>query len=410
MGLAADLPDTSAGIRRAHSSFRGKACHNRRGSGFADRRPRSSCSRRSQGARSRRPERRRRAISSSSHPTARPSRARSRTTTCTSAAARPSDLAGDTSISAADVYIASGAHLDTCFMPPSSNGGCTAGRSLTIGSTRPDQHRQRDRPRGRQRHRAARRQPRAAGRRRQRSRRHRHRRARVAAARARSRSPRPGPVSLSSGRTTRRRSTRPGAPVSIHGTTVSLSGDVDTLRAATRTSRAPARSTSRRRAGRSSVYGNVNAAGRDGSAATARRVTLRGTDVRVGQIDASAGSSSAGAPGLPAPVDAAGTTSLSISGLGRHARLERPLHLRRDRRRQHPPRERRTGRWPGRSTRPGANADSAPPSGGGSIVISGAGVATGQLFTNGGSRSHLGRPRRERQQRRDQLDRRGLDR
>jgi hypothetical protein len=292
-------------------------------------------------------------------------------------------LAGDTSISAADVYIAGGANLDTCFVPPSSNNGCTAGRNLTIGSSG---------------------------------------QINIGSGidlEAGSGTPRPGgslvlqgagvavaggidtagsagggsgsvtvassgPIALSSAYY-QASVYAPGAAVSIHGTTVSLSGDLDTYGSDPNiTSAGPIDVGAA--TGPLNIHGNVNAGGRDSSGGNGASVTLRGTDVNVGQIDASAGSSSVGAPGAAGTVDAAGTTSLSISGSIDTRGSSGPttfgatgggnIHL--------------ASGGPvvaGTIYASGANADSAPPSGGGSVVIAAAGVTTGQIFTNGGSRS-----------------------
>ena len=292
-------------------------------------------------------------------------------------------LAGDTSISASDVYIAGGANLDTCFVPPSSFNGCTAGRNLTIGSSGQINI------------------------------------GSVIDLEAGSGTVRPGgslvlsgagvavsgsidtagsggggsgsvtiassgPIALSSAYY-QASVYAPGAAVSIHGTTVSLSGDIDTYGSDPNiTSAGPIDVGAA--TGPLNIHGNVNAGGRDSSGGNGASVTLRGTDVNVGQVDASAGSSSVGAPGAAGTVDAAGTTSLSIAGTvdtrgstgptGFGASSGGNVHL--------------ASGGPvlvGTVYASGANADSAPPSGGGSVVISGAGVATGQVFTNGGSRT-----------------------
>jgi hypothetical protein len=292
-------------------------------------------------------------------------------------------LAGDTSISAADVYIAGGANLRTCFVPPSANTGCPAGRNLSIassgqinigapisltagtGTARPggslalqgagitvsgeiDTSGSGGGGSGS-----------------------------VSIASS-------GPVSLSSFYY-QPSVNAPGAPVTIHGTSISLSSDINTAGSDTAiTSGGPVDVEAS--TGPVNIHGNINASGRDGSGGAGAPVVVRGTDVRLGRVDASAGNSTTGPPGPAGTVDIAGTTSLSLSDYvdtrgasgasGYPATGGNNIHI--------------ASGGPvltGDIYSAGANADSAPPSGSGSVVIVGAGVATGQIFANGGSRS-----------------------
>jgi hypothetical protein len=296
-------------------------------------------------------------------------------------------LAGDTAISAADVYIAGGANLRTCFVAPSDDNGCTTGRNLAIGSTgqlnigsginlqagagtvRPGGNLVLQ----------------GAG-------------ITVSGAidTSGSMGGGSGSVAIASSGAVALSSAfyqasvnAPGNAVSIHGTSISLSGDLDTEGSDPNiTSAGPidVEATT----GPLNLHGNVNAYGRGSSGGNGAGVTLRGTDVHVGQIDASAGSSNVGAPGAAGTVDVAGTTSVSTSNVDTSGASGAStfgatgggnIHI--------------ASGGPvltGNVTASGSNADTAPPSGGGSIVIAGAGVATGQIFTNGGSRSGTSGP------------------
>jgi hypothetical protein len=297
-------------------------------------------------------------------------------------------LAGDTSITAADVYIAGGANIRTCFVPPSSNTGCNGGRSLTItssgqinigagisltggtGAARPGGSLVLQ----------------GAG-------------ITVGGEIDTSGSGGGGSGSVtiaSSGAVSlsafsyQPSVNAPGAAVSIHGTSISLSGDIDTEGSDNViTSAGPVDVESS--SGAVNIHGDINASGRDGSAGAGASVVVRGTDVRIGRVDASAGNSTTGPPGPAGTVDIAGTTSVSLSDYvdtrgasgasGYAATGGNSIHI--------------ASGGPvltGDLYSAGANADSAAPSGGGSVVIVGAGVSTGQIFANGGSRTGAAGP------------------
>lgn len=293
-------------------------------------------------------------------------------------------LAGDTAIVASDVYFAAGSSLRTCFVQGVGDNACTVGRNLTIQSAGQINI--------------------GSG----------------ISLTAGAGTPRPGGslamsgssitvsggidtsgsmgggsgyVSLSSPGAISLSSPfyqasvyAPGALVSIHGASVALSGDLDTAGsdpsivtgggidvAATN--------------GALRIGGNVDASGRDASGGSGADVSLRGGDVRVGRVDASAGSSAVGAPGYAGNVGVAGSASVTISdyidtrgssgpttfgatGGGNVALTSSGPIL------------------AGNIYASGADANAALPSGAGSIVISGGAVAVGELFTNGGSRAN----------------------
>ncbi len=291
-------------------------------------------------------------------------------------------LAGDTTLTANDVYFAAGSSLRTCFVQGVGDNACTAGRSLTI---------------------------RSAG--------------EITLGSGISLvggtgTPRPGgslvlqgtaitvgggidtsgsngagsgyviingsgPVSVSSN-PFQASINAPGGAVSIHGSSIALSGDLNTAGAdATILSGGLV---DLETGGPLTVRGNINASGHDNPAGNGAAVTLRGSDVRAGRIDASAGSSTTGPAGVPGTVDVGGTTSVSLSdyidtrgasgasgfpasgGANVGIKSAGPVTI-------------------GTVFATGASADSAPPGGAGNIGITGAGVATGQLWANGGNRT-----------------------
>jgi hypothetical protein len=292
-------------------------------------------------------------------------------------------LVGDTAIIANDVYLAGGSALRTCFVAPASDNGCTAGRNLLIqatgqinigsgisltagsGTLRPggslvmtgssisveggiDTSGSMGGGSGS-----------------------------VAISS-------PGAIALSSAYF-QASVNAPGAPVSIHGASVALSGDLTTAgsdAAIVTGGGVDVAATT----GPLRINGNVNSSGRDASGGSGADVSLRGGDVRVGRIDASAGSSSLGAPGYAGNVGVAGNSSISIGDYidtrgasgptgfgatgGGNVSLSSPGTI-----------------IASNIFTAGSNGDSAPPSGAGSIVISGGAVAVGQLLANGGNRS-----------------------
>jgi hypothetical protein len=292
-------------------------------------------------------------------------------------------LSNDTSIVAADVYIASGASLRTCFVAPSSDNACTVGRSLSIqssgqinigsGITL------------------------TAG--------------AVGSRPAGSLFLRGASITVSGGIDTsgsmaggsgtvevvstgaialgapyyQASVNAPGVPVSIHGGSVALTGDINT--GGSDASIISAGSVDVSATGALRIAGNVNASGRDSSGGTGANVSLRGGDVRVGRVDASAGSSSTGAAGLAGAVGVTGNSAITVTdyidtrgasgGAGFGATGGGGVTL--------------TSGGPilaGNVYASSANADGAPPTGAGAIVINGGAVAVGQLFTNGGNRAN----------------------
>jgi hypothetical protein len=292
-------------------------------------------------------------------------------------------LAGDTSISAADVYLSGNATLRTCFVAPSSDNGCTVGRSLSIQSSG---------------------------------------QINIGTGinlSAGSGTPRPGgslflsgaSVTVSGGIDTsgsmaggsgavqilspgaialgapyyQASINAPGANVTVHGASVALTGDVDTAGSdANIISGAPVDLASSTGALR--IAGNINTSGRDSSGGTGANVSLHGTDVHVGRIDAGAGSSSTGAAGLAGSVSIAGSASVTVtdyidtrgaSGAANYgATGGGSVNI--------------TSAGPvlaGTIYASSANANGAPPTGAGAISVSGTNVALGQLFTNGGNRA-----------------------
>ena len=125
-----------------------------------------------------------------------------------------------------------------------------------------------------------------------------------------------GPISLSSA-SFQASVNAPGAPVTIHGRSVSLTGDVDS--AGTDAANPSAGTVDIAATGGAlSLRGNVNANGRDNPAGNGANAALSGTDVRVGRIDTSAGASSTAGPGLAGSVSVAGSSSVTISDIHRH--------------------------------------------------------------------------------------------
>jgi hypothetical protein len=297
-------------------------------------------------------------------------------------------LAGDTSLAAADVYIAGGAILRTCYVPPSNDNGCTSGRFLQITSSGQinigsginlSAQAGTNRPGG----------------------------SLVLQANGSiavsngidtsgSMGGGSGSVSITSGSTIALSSpyyqstvNAPGAGVAIHGTSVSLSNGINTAGSdAAIISGAPVNV-----GGTSSVviHGNVTSNGRDASGGNGASVTLYGTSVNVGRVDASAGTSSTGAPGIAGAVTINGTTAVTISDYidtrGSSGATGYPSTPGAN--------IRITSGGPvltGALNASGANADSSTPSGSGTVFVSGAAVATGQVFTVGGSRSGTAGP------------------
>jgi hypothetical protein len=293
-------------------------------------------------------------------------------------------LAGDTAIIASDVYFASGSSLRTCFVQGIGDTACTAGRALTIASTG---------------------------------------QINIGTGinlTAGSGTPRPGGslamagssitvsggidtsgslggpsgyVSLSSPGAIALSSPfyqasvySPGALVSIHGASVALSGDLNTAgsdAAIVTGGDVDVAATN----GALRIGGNVYANGRGNSGGSGANVSLRGGDVRVGRIDVSAGSSPLGPPGYAGNVGVAGSASVTISDYIDTRGASGPTTFG------------ATGGGnvalsssgpilAGNIYASGADADAAPPSGAGSIVISGGAVAVGQLFTDGGNRAN----------------------
>ena len=115
-------------------------------------------------------------------------------------------------------------------------------------------------------------------------------------------------------------------------------------------------------------------------------MTLRGSDVRVGRIDASAGSNATSLAGAPGAVSIAGSASVTVSdyidargatgAAGWVSTGGGSVSI--------------SSRGPvlaGTIYASAANSNSAPTGNGGPISISGSAVAVGQLFTNGGNRA-----------------------
>jgi hypothetical protein len=293
-------------------------------------------------------------------------------------------LAGDTTIVANDVYMAGGATLRTCFVPPASDNGCPIGRNLAIQSTgqinigsgidltagagalRPGGSLA------------------LAG-------------ASVAVSGAIDTSgsmgggsgtvaiSAPGAISLSSPWYAASVNA-PGAAISIHGASISVSGDLSSAGSAAPIVTAGGMDVAATN-GALRIGGNVTASGLDGASGSGADISLRGGDVRVGTIDASAGSSSAGPPGYAGNVGVSGSASVSISGSVDTRGASGPTTFG------------ATGGGnvalisggpilAGNVLASGADANAALPSGAGTIVIQGAAVAVGQLFTNGGSRAN----------------------
>ena len=293
-------------------------------------------------------------------------------------------LAGDTTIVANDVYFGGGSALRSCFVAPASDNGCPIGRNLAIQSTgqinigtginltagtgglRPGGSLA-----------LAGTSVTVAG----------------AIDTSGSMGGGSGSVSISASGAISLSSpwyapsvNAPGAPISIHGASVAVSGDLDSSG-----STAPIVTAGEidvaATSGALRIGGNVIASGLDGGGGSGANISLRGGDVRAGSIDASAGSSPAGAPGYAGNVGVSGSTSVSISG---------SVDTRGD---SGPTTFGATGGGnvalisggpvlAGNVFASGADANAALPSGAGSIVIQGAAVAVGQLFTNGGSRSN----------------------
>jgi hypothetical protein len=292
-------------------------------------------------------------------------------------------LLGDTAIVANDVYLAGGSSLRTCFVAPASDNGCSAGRNLLIqatgqvnigsgisltagsGAVRPGGSLA------------------ISG-------------ASVSVEGGIDTSgsmgggsgsvaiSSPGAIALSSA-FYQATVNAPGAPVSIHGASVALTGDLTTAgsdASIVTGGGVDVAATS----GPLRINGNVNSSGRDASGGSGADVSLRGGDVRVGRIDASAGGSSLGAPGYAGNVGILGNSSISISDSIDTRGASGPTGFG------------ATGGGNVSLSSPGtviasniftagSNGDSAPPSGAGSIVISGGAVAVGQLLANGGNRA-----------------------
>lgn len=292
-------------------------------------------------------------------------------------------LAGDTAIVANDVYVAGGAALRTCFVQGVSDTGCTAGRSLLIQSTGQINV--------------------GSG----------------IALTAGTGTPRPGgnlvligaSIAVTGGIDTSGTAgglsgsvvvsspgavaisapyyqasvNAPGAPVSIHGASVGLTGDLNTGGSDATISSAGAVDVGAS-TGPLTIRGTVNASGRDGTTGYANDVSLHGTDVRVGRVDASAGTGSPAAPGGAGSVGIGGTSSVSVSDFidvrgasgaaGYDASGAGNVLV--------------TSSGPilaGAVYASGSDANNAAPSNPGSISISGSAVAVGQLFVNGANRS-----------------------
>jgi hypothetical protein len=291
-------------------------------------------------------------------------------------------LAGDTTLIASDVYLANGANLRTCFVPPSSDTGCTTGRNLAIQSSGEVNI--------------------GSG----------------ISLTAGGGTPRPGgglsisgtaiaitggidtsgsmggasgPVTLASsgsvsisGPYYQASVNAPGAPVSIHGAGVSLTGDLDT--GGTDPAYVNAGPVSVGSSAALNIRGNVNAYGRDNPAGVGGGVILQGTDVRVGRVDVSAGTSSTAGPGAAGAVSITGTASVTVSdyidargasgATGNNASAGGNVTI--------------TSAGPvitGTIYSSGADANTAAPSGPGTISVTGGSVATGQLWAVGGSRT-----------------------
>jgi hypothetical protein len=198
----------------------------------------------------------------------------------------------------------------------------------------------------------------------------------------------PGQIALSAG-AFQASVNAPGAPVAIHaGTGVGLTGDLNTSGSDGTIISAGEVDVSATK-GPVSISGSVNASGRDGTGGSGNNVSLHGTDVRVGRIDASAATGSPGAAGIPGNVGIGGTGSVSISNdidvrgasgaAGSNASPAGNVSI--------------TSSGPilaGNVFASGSDGNAAAPSAPGSIVISGSAVAVGQLLVNGGSRTGAG--------------------
>jgi hypothetical protein len=296
-------------------------------------------------------------------------------------------LAGDTAISANDVYLSGGSTLHTCFVPGMTDASCTVGRNLLIqsagqinvgsginltagsGTVRPGGSLQ------------------MSG-------------ASITVSGGIDTSgsggggsgyvaiSSAGQIALSAG-AFQASVNAPGAPVSIHGgTAVGLTGDLNTGGSDGTIISAGEVDVSATK-GPVSISGNVNASGRDGTGGSGNNVSLHGTDVRVGQVDASSATASPGAVGIAGSVGIGGTTSVSISNAIDVRGASGPAGFNAS----------PAGNVSVTSSGPilagsvfasGSDGNGAAPSAPGSIVISGSAVAVGQLLVNGGSRTGAG--------------------
>ncbi|MDX6573658.1 MAG: hypothetical protein QOC86_2814, partial [Gaiellales bacterium] len=296
-------------------------------------------------------------------------------------------LAGDTALSANDVYLAGGSSLRTCYVTGMTDTSCTAGRNLLIQSTgqinigsginltagsgvaRPGGSLQMSGAAitvsggidtsG------------SAG----------GGSGYVAISSA-------GQIALSAG-AFQASVNAPGAPVAIHGgTAVGLTGDLNTGGSDGAIISAGEIDVGATK-GPVSIRGDVIASGRDGTGGSGNNVSLHGTDVRVGRVDASAATGSPGAVGIAGNVGIGGTTSVSIANdvdvrgasgpAGSNASPAGSVSI--------------TSSGPilaGNIFASGSDGNAAAPSAPGSIVISGSAVAVGQLLVNGGSRTGAG--------------------
>ena len=209
-------------------------------------------------------------------------------------------LSGDTTITAASIYFGPNAGLRTCFVEGSGNGGCTAGRSLTLRSAGPLAVSSGIDLTAGHRHRAQRRDAHPPGRRRSRSAATSTRPEAAAAAPAASRSRRPGPLSVGAiyaygaggeplGRRRDRRRRRHPDPG--HGT-ASRSPTPARVQ-----SGGPVSLTST--GGDVRIAGNISSWGRDAPASAGAGlaggkgadITISGSDVRTASLDSTGGNS-----------------------------------------------------------------------------------------------------------------------
>jgi hypothetical protein len=228
-------------------------------------------------------------------------------------------LSGDTSISANSIYIGPNAYVPTCYVPGSGDNACTNGRNLTLRATGKLTVSSRIDLTG------ATGSPRSAG--------------------NLNLSGNPvtvggdintsgenggvsGQIGISSGGSLATGSLNaPGAAVNLGAVgSIDVGGDINTYGSSSTFQGDPTRLQSGARvtvnstAGDVRVDGSVNAGGRDAPAAGAMnggnggQVSISGSNVRVGAIDAAGGGSAAGAGGASAPITVTGRGTVHVLG------------------------------------------------------------------------------------------------